>query len=228
MEENMKRPEICFLILVMIASFSLVACSPDGIVSNKMNCSSGGELCITTSVNDTIQFGGPVKLSIKVTSSKDMSDLEVSIHSPSDFTVDGPQGWENFLTYASLQPGYAIWTFDIKAGQTLTFNRVLHFPSKEGYFDIIVVVVNPGGTLIGTDSFTVHMTKNGGVIYGEGTSLPPEVPYVTLPVYGPGTPYPTFLPTETRIVMPTPMPTQFSPLAATSTGPSYPGVTPYP
>jgi len=32
-------------------------------------------------------------------------------------------------------------------------------------------MINTGGTLVGTDSFVVHMTQNGGLLYRERTPL---------------------------------------------------------
>jgi hypothetical protein len=178
-------------------------------------------------VVEPIHFSEPVKLSIKVTSSKDVSDLNVSLHTSADVTTDGTQSWENYLSQTLIQPGYAIWDFAIKAGQTLTFNRVLHFPADEGHFDISTEVVNVGRTLVGTDSFEVHMTKDGGTVYREGTPIPLYTPDATSAAYGPGTPFPTFLlptntPSPSLVTSPTSI--QIVPLVATST----PLPSPYP
>jgi hypothetical protein len=231
MEANMKRPEICLLILVIITTCSLASCSPGGSESGQINCSSGEEVCINVSAVEPIHSGDPVPLTIKVTSSKDISDLHVTLQTPAEVTTDDPQNWENYLSHTLVQPGYAGWDFAIKAGQTLTFNRVLHFPAREAYFFIGAEVTTVGRTLVGIDSFTIHMTKDGGKIFREGTSLPPYTPNFTAPAYGPGTPFPTFLlPTNTpppsHITSPTSI--QIVPLVATSTHTPYPGPTSYP
>ena len=225
----MKRPEICLLIFVIIATCSLAACSPGGSTSGQINCSSGGEVCINVSAVEPIHSGDPVPLSIKVTSLKDISDLHVTLQTPAEVTTDGPQNWENYLSQTLIQPGYAGWDFAIKAGQSLTFIRVLHFPARDAYFFIGAEVTTVGRTLVGTDSFYVHMTQNGGKIYRSGTPLPSNIP-ITLPAYGPGTPVPTFLPASTLPWMTTsnPTPTQLVPLVATSTHAPYPGPSPHP
>lgn len=156
----------------------------------------------------------------------DISDLHLNLHTDADITIDGPQTWENNLSSPSIAPGYAYWNFAIKAGQTATFNRVLHFPSKEGYFDVSATVINPGAVLVGTDSFMVLLTKDGGVVAMEGTALPPHTPNITAAYYGPGTPRPTYLPSTPNPSMATSLPGRHTPmpLVATSTGQT----TPYP
>jgi hypothetical protein len=245
MEANMKRPVIWLLILAIFATGSFTACSPGESAHNRMNCSTGGEVCIYLSTVDSFSTGDPVALKVKVTSSNEISDIHLRLHTSPEVTVDGPQGWEDFLSYTSIEMGYADWDFAIKAGQTLTFNRVLHFPVKEGWFYVNAEVVNTGRTLVGTDSFGVLITKGDGKVLREGTPPPPYTPNVTAAAYGPGTPVPTALPaqpfpwettslpaTDTPLppIKTNPTPTQLVPLVATSTSTSnpYPGSSPYP
>ncbi len=221
----MKKPEFCLLIVIFLIVFYIAACSPGGSISSKTNCSNKGEVCIITSVDEPIRWGEPVNISIQVTSLKDIFNLNVTLHTSAEVTTDGPKSWEKYLTNTIIQPGYAIWNFDIKAGQTLTFKRVLHFPEDEGYYNISAEVINTGGTLIGTDTFTVYMTKYGGTIYREGTSIPLYTPNITSPAYGPGTPFPTFLyPSSTPVPAIVASSTQIIPLATTS----IPPMAPYP
>lgn len=241
----MKRPEICLLILVILFANSLGACSPGGPSYGPENCSSGGEVCITLQPVEPINFGEPVTVTINVTSTKEIPELSVSLQT--EGTVDGPLNWENYLSYKLVSPGIGIWNFAIKAGQTLTFTRVVNFPAKEGYYDIVAQVVNVGRTVRGIDFFIIHMApeaQGGGLIYREGTKIPHFTPNVTVVFYGPGTPYPTFLPTYTisatlthipaantqipPLATSTPTPIQIMPFVATSTRPPYPGSTPYP
>ena len=171
-------------------------------------------------------MGDPVPLKISVTGTKDISDLLITLHTGADITIDGPQTWENYVSSPSIAPGYGYWSFAIKAGQTLTFNRVLHFPSEEGYFDVNAEVSNPGAVLVGTDSFMVLLTKDGGVVAKEGTALPPHTPNITAAYYGPGTPVPTRLRSSPNPSMATLLPGGNTPipLVATSTAQT----TPYP
>jgi len=245
MEAKMKRAGIWLLIWMLLATGSLTACSPGGSAHNQPNCSYGSEVCIYVSTVDTFSPSASVALKIKVTSSKEISDLYLRLHTSSEVKVDGPQGWEDYLSYTSIEPGYADWDFAIMAGQTLTFNRVLHFPTQEGWFYVNAEVVNVGRTLVGKDSFGVLITKDGGFVIREGTPLPPYTPDVTAAAYGPGTPVPTLLPpqpfpwektsspatdTPTPPVKSSPTPTELVPLVATSTSNPYPGLTlsPYP
>jgi hypothetical protein len=222
----MKRPEICLLILVIIAAYSLATCAQRGSAFGRINCSSGGEVCITITAVEPINFGDPVRLIIKVSSSKDISDLEVSLYTWGG-TVDGPQDWEKYLSSTYISPGFAFWTFAINAGQTLTFNRVVHYPNSEGYFNIGAEAVTFNRIYVGDDSFYIHMTHEGVNIYRSGTPIPPDTPNITVAAYGPGTPVPTFLYPSTTPEMPTstPIPTQFIPYPIPY---PYPSPSPYP
>jgi hypothetical protein len=127
---KMKWLKICLLILVILALCYLAACSPGGSASGRLHCSKGGEICISLSAVQSFSMGAPVPLQITVSSQKDISDLNVALTIGGDVTVDGPQTWENYLTSSSIIQGIAFWDFGIKAGQSLTFNRVLHYPSS--------------------------------------------------------------------------------------------------
>ena len=214
-------------------------------MSDRINCSLEAEVCINISTVDTFPSGDPLILKIKVTSSKDFSDLHVALHTLGGVTADGPEYWEPDLTSTSFRPGLATWNFAIKGGQTLAFERVLHFPSElpsgQGWYSIQAEVVNTGRTIVGEDSFVVLLTKDGGKIYRAETPRPSSVPIV-LTVYAPGTPIPTdFYFTQpfpwevTRVpVTDTPLPpikinptpTQPAYLLTTSTPDPYPS--PYP
>lgn len=231
----MKRPEICPLIFVILAACYLAACTSGGSAFNRINCSSGGEICITITPVEPMHFADPVTVMIKVTSSKDISDLHVSLHTLPVVKVDGPRDWESNLSSRTNDPGIATWDFTIKAGQTLTFNRVLHFPPEVGYFDVGVRVATIDQTLVGVDSFTVH-TAHDEKYYKAGTPVPLYTPNVTVAAYGPGTPFPTLVratypweaapsvPTTTRVPTIAPTPSGFVPRGGTP----YPGPSPYP
>jgi len=227
----MKQPVICLNILAVLALGFLAACSPGGSSASRPNCSHGGEVCVSLNMAKSFAMGEPLPLQITVTSSKDFSDLSITLDTGTEITLDGPQTWENFISNSTIDRGIAWWTFSIKAGQTISFNRVLHFPSKEGYFFVLVNVVNTGRIIDAVDSFNVLLEKSGGQVTLPGTPLPPHTPNVTSAVYGPGTPWPTFVIEPTKPWMtagPFPWttyaPTQSSPLVATSTPtrPPYP------
>jgi len=189
----MKKLGISLMILIIVAASYLTACSPGG--SNNLNCSAGGEVCVTISTVQSFAKGNPVSLKIEVTSSKDISYLHVTLHVPGDVTIDGPQNWENDISSPQNETGYTGWDFSIKAGKTRTFTRVLHFPSKPGYFDVSVHVGNKGGTIDAFDDFSIVITNNNyeGKIIRAGTPLPKITPEVTQQVYLPGTEAPTFV-----------------------------------
>jgi hypothetical protein len=235
----MKWSERIVLLLVTIITCTLTACSSGGSAYNQINCSRGEDLCITIKPVEPVYFADPVTVTIKVTNSKDVSDLHATLHTSAAVTVDGPNNWENNLSNTSIKPGYADWNFSIKGGQTLTFTRVLHFQVSEGYSTVSAEVVNVGRTLVATDYFIVH-TAHDGKYYKEGTPIPRYTPDVTMPAYGPGTLPPTFLsatlpwmnnatplPAAMTPVPPPgmyPTPIQSVPLVATST----PRPSPYP
>ena len=216
----MKQCSIYLNILAILALCLLVACSTGGSAPGKMNCSNGGEVCVYLNTVQSFAIGSPVNLKITVTSSKDISDLNMTLNTGAEITLDGPQTWEKNITNPTIDRGIAYWNFAIKAGQTLTFTRVLHFSSKEGYHQIVVAVVNTGRIIDAEDEFYVLLTQAGGQVILAGTPLPPHTPNVTSAVYGPGTPVPTFL---SASITPNPS-VQFSPLVATST----PLTSPYP
>jgi hypothetical protein len=238
----MKRPEICLLIFAILAISSLTACSPGGSTVSQINCSHGGEICIHIDTPDSfskgtpVQMGTPVTLQIRVTSTKDIPDLHVTLRTDYDVLLDGPQDWENYLLSSFYEPGFAGWDFTIKAGQTLIFKRVLHFPAHEGWFFVVASVANLGRALEGVDKFDVLITKDGGYVLRAGTPIPPYTPNVTLAAYGPGTPFPTLVratypweaatagPTTTRVPTIAPTPSGFVPRGGTP----YPGPSPYP
>ena len=203
----MKWPRICLLILVSFGVILLVACSPGGVASRRSNCSNGGEVCVSLSTVKSFAIGASIPLEITVTSSKDFTDLHLTLHTGAEITMDGPKTWENDLSNPSIAPGYAYWNFAIKAGQTLTFNRVLHFPQKEGYFNIDASVANVGRIIDAEDYFDVLLTQEkGGQVIFAGTPLPPHTPFDASGVYAPGTPVPTLAtePIYTSEVMPNP------------------------
>jgi len=232
----MKQPEICLLTTIILAMCSLTACSLGGSASNQINCSQGGEVCIHIITADSFQSGDSVTIQIQVTSTKDISDLFVTLNTDSEITVEGPQNWESYASSTLNKPGLATWKFSIKAGQTLNFNRVLHFPSHEGSFALVASVANVGRSIEGSDSFEVLITRNGGYIIRAGTPRPPYTPNVTAEAYGPGTPFPTLVlatypweqpppiatSTPVPVRQPTPTPTQVAPLSASPYPDPYP------
>jgi len=172
-------------------------------------------------------MGQPMLLNIEVSSTKDYSDLHVLLQTTSGVTVDGPQSWENYLITSVNEPGIVYWDFAIKAGQTLAFNRVLRFPSQEGYYQIIVEVVNKDRSIDAIENFHVLLEHYGAQVIGNGTPIPPYTPNVTSASYGLGTPVPTDVPniqTVNATLATQTTPTPFSPLLATST----PLTSPYP
>jgi hypothetical protein len=236
----MKRPCKCLLILATLVMWSLASCSPGGSASNQINCSQDGEVCIQIITADSFQKGASITLQIQVTSTKDISDLFVTLNTPTEITVEGPQNWESNVSSTLNEAGLATWKFSIKADQTLNFNRVLHFPSHEGSFALVASVANVGRSIEGSDGLEVFITRNGGYIIRSGTPRPPYTPNVTAAAYGPGTPFPTLVlatyPWEakpsasasTRVppLVTTLTPTGRAPLVATPTPQGYPP--PYP
>ncbi len=220
-----------FLTGLAIISITLLAsCFQSGSSSNAVNCSAGKEVCITIDKVQPFTMGEPMLLNISVHSEKDFTVLHASLQTFSGVTVDGPQTWETYLTTAVNDPGLAYWDFSIKAGQTLTFKRVLRFPPDEGYYWMVVEVVNTGRIYIASESLTVLLEHKGVQVVRNGTPMPPHTPNATMAAYGPGTPAPTFItapPTRTPFPTPKPPSTPSSPLLETSyPPPSTPTSTP--
>lgn len=188
----MKQSGVYLHILVILALSVLSACSQGKSSDDRRHCSYEGEVCVNLDVVPSFAAGEPVKLEISVTSSKDYPDLSLSISYNSEITIDSVVTWEDNLRNSTIDNGVAYWSFEIKAGQTLTFRRILHFPERQlMYSGVYVTVVNPGRFVTARDDFVVVLTKEGGQIYREGTPIPRYTPNVTSPVFGPGTPAPT-------------------------------------
>ncbi len=226
----MKKLRIFLLSLGILSTSLLVSCFQSGPSSNSVNCSSGREVCITIDKVQPFTMGEPMQLNINVSSTEDFNDLHVALFTFSGVTVDGPQTWENYLTTAVNDPGMAYWNFAIKAGQTLTFKRVLRFPPEEGYYWMVAEVVSTHRIYTGSESLTVLLEHKGVQVVRNGTPMPPHTPEFTMPAYGPGTPAPTFItapPTQTPFPTFTPPSTPSSPLLETSyPPPSTPTPTP--
>jgi len=172
----------------------LVSCSQFGPAQSSINCSAGGEVCIHIDNIQPFAIGEPMLLVINVNSAKDFSDLHVTLDTYGGITVDGPQSWENYLTLSAKEPGFAYWDFAIKAGQTLTFKRVLHFPPGVGFYQIIAEVVNKGRIVDAIESFHVNMLNDGAHVFMSGTPIPKYTDNAPLIVNGPGTPVQTHVP----------------------------------
>lgn len=229
----MKRPENFRYLLLILVLCCMTACSSNISAIGRLNCSRKGEICITLHTVQSFKKENPIQLKIIVTSSEEISDLHLTLHTGAEITIDGPSTWEKDLSNPSVWPGYASWNFSIKEGQSLTFTRVLHFPMKQGYFHISAEVANLGRIINAIDSFPVVLSEAGGQVILPGTPLPLLTPKGTSAVYGPGTPVPTLITNPTYrpgtvIAVPSLVrnltPTQIVPLAATST----PQQPPYP
>ncbi len=218
MAVNMKNLRIYFLVLIILGLTFISSCLPHGPSSNRVNCSMGGEVCITIDKVQPFTMGEPMLLRINVSSTKDFSDLHVTLQTTHDITVDGPNSWENFLTNSSNELGFAYWNFPIKAGQTLSFNRILRFPREEGFYFIYAEVVNKGRTIDASENLSVLLEQKGAQVIMGGTPFPPYTPNATMAAYGPGTPAPTFItapPTQTPFPTSKPPSTPSSPLLGT-------------
>ncbi len=220
----MKHPGICLHILVILSLSLLSACSQGGTSEDRKHCSYEGEVCVNLDIAPTFAVGELVKLDITVTSSKDFSDLSLSISYNAEITMDSVDTWEDNLRNSTIGNGVAYWNFEMKAGQTLTFKRVLHFPTRQQmYSSVYVEVVNPGRRVRARDNFAVVLTKEGGQIFRVGTPIPQYTPNVTSEVFGPGTLVPTFITNPTNSWRETPIPPSDFDLTPTlSPAPPYP------
>lgn len=183
------------LIWIILASYYLAACAPGGTTSKNLSCSAWDEVCVTTSTAPSFAKGSPLVVKINVSSTKDYAELYVTIIMHGDVTMDGPQSWETNLSSPTMEPGYTGWGFSIKAGQTRTFTRVLHFPAQAGYDNINIHVGNIGGTIDANADIDVVITNDhAGQVIRAGTPSPKLTSEITQVVYGPGTPVPTYVP----------------------------------
>lgn len=220
----MKRLRVYLLILIIFLLGLLPACSQSGSSEDRKHCSYEGEVCVNLDIVPSFAAGDPVNLVIIVTSAKDFPDLHLTLSFNSEITMDSVDSWEDNLRNPSITNGHAFWNFEIKAGQTLTFTRVLHFPiTKLAYTHVYVAVVNPGRIVTARDDFAVVLTKEGGQIYREGTPIPRYTPNVTSPVFGPGTPAPTRITDPTNPWRETfEAPSDFDSTATSTVAPPYP------
>jgi hypothetical protein len=218
----MKKPGI-LLLLVILVLVTLVGSKPGRRLGLRtQNCSYQGEVCIRLSLPPSFDWDEPVPLQITVTSTRDLTDLHVNLHTSADIAMDGPETWEKSISNPYYDRFMALWDFDIQAGQAVTFNRVLHFPSRQAYLDVDADVINPGKKIDASDSVVVVLFQQRGEVIRsmEGTPIPLHTPEATSPVYGPGTITPTHIHfhTPTRWREPAEMTqTSLAPLFATPT-----------
>jgi hypothetical protein len=191
---DMKKLVIVLLALAVIGFPLLTSCSPGKPSSDDIKCSVGKEVCISIDKVQPFTMGEPFLLNISVSSTSDITNLHFSLITHSGVTVDGPQSWEKYLSNSLNQPGMAVWDFSINSNQTLTFKRILRFPSTEGYYTIQTEVINQDHSIDVADSLTILLEKKGVQVIRPGTPLPPHTPENNNPSYGPGTPYPTNVP----------------------------------
>ncbi len=214
----MKRNLACLTFLLFSLIWLLSACAQGAPSPSNVNCSAGGEICISVISANSSAIGQAFPIKISVTSNKDNYDLFISLDTLSEVVVDGPETWENNLTFTSNQSGLAEWGFSIKGGQTVTFTRVLHFPNREGIFNAIATVFNKGRFISAADSFYFAQNKNVGQVIRSGTAFPPITPNVTSAVYGPGTPVPFNPSDSTATPKSSPLQTLNTPNPLVSTG----------
>jgi hypothetical protein len=209
----MKWYKVYLTIFVILIFLFLASCSP---ASSSKNCSNGGEICVSITTVPSFSIGAAVPVKISVSSTKDISGLLASLYTNADITLDGPKTWESNLSNPSIdQQSTAYWTFAIKGGQSLIFNRVLHFPTHEAYFTIIVWIVNPTRSVAAVDSFLVHITQEGaGLVYIGGTQFPPSThPGGNVNSYGPGTQAPQLLQATPAFTLAVPTSGKSTPIA---------------
>jgi hypothetical protein len=220
----MKKFKMFLKILVIFSFGVLSSCSEGGTSEDRKHCSYEGEVCVGLDIAPSFAAGDPVDLVITVTSAKDFPDLHLVMQFNGEITVDDVVTWEENLRNPTIGNGHAYWNFEMKAGQTLTFKRVLHFPAgQQLYSSVYVEVVNPGRRVRARDNFAVVLTKEGGQVFRVGTPVPHYTPNVTSAVFGPGTPVPTFITNPTNSWRETPIPPSDFDLTPTpSLAPPYP------
>ena len=220
----MKKIKKTLHVFAILSLGILSSCSQGGTSEDRKHCSYEGEVCVNLDIAPTFAVGEPVKLDITVTSSKDFPDLHLVMTYNGEITVDDIDMWEDNISNPTIGNAHAYWNFEMKAGQTLTFTRVLYFPERQlMYSGIYVTVVNPGRTITARNDFAVVLTKDGGQVFLDGTPVPYYTPNVTSAVYGPGTPVPTFITNPTNSWRETPIPPSDFDLTPTlSPAPPYP------
>jgi hypothetical protein len=220
----MKKIKKLLHVFAILSLGILSSCSQGGTSEDRKHCSYEGEVCVHLDIVPSFAAGDPVDLVISVTSSKDFPDLSLSISYNAEITMDSVDTWEDNLRNSTIGNGVAYWSFEMKAGETLSFTRVLHFPAREqGYLDFYIVVVNPGRIVTARNDFSVVLTKDGGQVFMDGTPVPKYTPNVTSPSFGPGTPVPTFITNPTNSWRETPIPPSDFDLTPTlSPAPPYP------
>jgi hypothetical protein len=130
-EAVMRGIVICLFVSAILSACYLTSCTTGGSSYSRTNCSSEGEICVKIKPVEPIRFEDPVVVSIQVTSSNEISDLHLALHTLPVVKVDGTETWESNLNSTVHTPGLATWNFSIKAGETISFNRTLYFPSEK-------------------------------------------------------------------------------------------------
>jgi hypothetical protein len=163
MEVRMRRLWIAFLVGTLLLGL-LSGCAPGE--SNKVNCSAGGEVCITLQMDDFFKAADPVKVEITVTSKIDIADLYVGLRYDPRIILEVPETWENFVSPAYEGAGLSGWFVKIKAGEKLTFTRTLHFPAETGWYSVGARFNHNIPPYVGSEGVSILILDEKGQVIG--------------------------------------------------------------
>lgn len=185
----MKRKVSSLLILLLITSSILPACSSPGTGK----CEGG--LCVDLELTEPIRMNEPVPVTITVESrEEDKQGLKVSLwFSAPDVQVDGESEW----------------VVDLKARTSIQFSTTIRFPAREGHFLVYAGALDYQYGRMIIDSVPVQLTLMGGTLNPSperefGTPAPLERLEVTPAFLTPSPPLSTPVSTPSFEERPTP------------------------
>ena len=208
---NVKQLPIYIIILM-----GLVSCA-GGSSSLRGRCEEG--ICVKIEAVEPIRFGEPVSIIITVSTNKNIPDLGVSLfHRPTvviENTLDSEKGIETWKGETGID-----WIVNAEANQPIKFQRTLHLPLQEGFYDLEASASMKQGFRV-SDFLAIYLSKEGSRVYYSGTQIPKTPGPELLPTMGTEE-LRNFHATLTAMPTITPLPPTWTPSPTASPPAAYP------
>lgn len=153
-----------FTILMII----MVGCGGSAAPGGGGQCDRG--LCTKIEVAEPILWGEAVTVTITVSYDKDVNvPIGVSLYYDRGVVAEEPQQVEKWQVWKGERG--IDWKADVSTNQPFTLVRKIHFPLREGRFEIMASANTLEGLRV-SDSARIHLTRKEGQVYHAETPMP--------------------------------------------------------